>query len=129
MEQIIQLYLLQGNKNYDTHINHLQHALQTTQVAKNNGDSESFQLSCFLHDIGHLLLDENNNNPEFLKEDLKHETIGFNYLKTYFDSSITKPIMYHVLAKRYLCSIDPNYYQHLSEASKKKFLNTGWVFG
>ena len=125
VEEIIQLYQCQGNKNYDLHINHLQHALQTTQLSKNNGDSESFQLSCFLHDIGHLLLDENNKNPDFLKKDLKHETIGFNYLKKYFDLSITKPIMFHVLAKRYLCSIDQNYYQNLSQASKKSFLIQG----
>ena len=35
IEQIIQLYKLYGDKKYDLHINHLQHALQTTQLAKN----------------------------------------------------------------------------------------------
>jgi predicted HD phosphohydrolase len=115
------LYQEHGHKNYDSHITHLENALQTTELAKNNGESEEFQLSCFLHDIGHLLLDENNSNNDFLKEDLKHETIGFKYLCKNFNEEITYPIMYHVLAKRYLCTVDNNYYESLSNASKKSF--------
>ena len=34
----------------------------------NSGETQEFQLSCFLHDIGHLLLDEHNNNNNFLKK-------------------------------------------------------------
>ena len=30
--------------------------------------------------------------------------------------------MYHVLAKRYLCTVDEEYYSTLSDASKKSFL-------
>ena len=33
--------------------------------------------------------------------------------------------MYHVLAKRYLCSIDNNYYENLSDSSKKSFIIQG----
>ena len=32
--------------------------------------------------------------------------------------------MYHVLAKRYLCTVDEEYYSTLSEASKKVLFNT-----
>lgn len=121
INSIINLYIEQGHKKYDSHITHLEHALQTTEIAKKNGESEEFQLACFFHDIGHLLLDENNSNNEFLKKDLKHETIGFKYLYKNFNKDITDPIMYHVLAKRYLCTIDNNYYESLSIASKKSF--------
>lgn len=121
INNIINLYQEQGNKNYDSHVTHLEHALQTTELAKNNGETEEFQLSCFFHDIGHLLLDENNSNTDFLKENLKHETVGFKYLSKNFNREITYPIMYHVLAKRYLCTVDNNYYESLSIASRKSF--------
>ena len=122
INEIINLYITDGNKKYDTHITNLEHAFQTTQLAKNNGEIEEFQLSCFLHDIGHLLLDEHNTNEEFLQKNLKHETVAYKYLKRHFSNRITLPIMYHVLAKRYLCTVDESYYSSLSEASKKSFL-------
>ena len=122
IDGILKLYLLHGNKNYDPHITHLEHALQTTQLAKNNNETQEFQLSCFLHDIGHLLLDEHNNNNNFLKKDLKHETVAYQYLSKHLSNFITYPIMYHVLAKRYLCTIDNNYFNSLSTASQQSFI-------
>ena len=122
IKEIIKLYIDNGDKKYDTHITNLEHAFQTTQLAKDNGETDEFQLSCFLHDIGHLLLDEHNSKNNFLKKNLKHETIAYKYLKTQLPDTITLPIMYHVLAKRYLCTVNSTYYSDLSEASKKSFL-------
>ena len=122
INEIINLYITDGNKKYDKHITNLEHAFQTTQLAKNNGEIEEFQLSCFLHDIGHLLLDEHNTNETFLQKNLRHETVAYKYLKSHFSNNITLPIMYHVLAKRYLCTVDESYYSSLSEASKTVFL-------
>ena len=122
IDNILKLYLLHGNKNYDPHITHLEHAFQTTQLAKNNNETLEFQLSCFLHDIGHLLLDEHNSNNNFLVKNLKHETVAFHYLNKHFSNFITYPIMYHVLAKRYLCTIDNNYFNSLSQASQQSFI-------
>ena len=125
INEIVNLYKEKGHKKYDFHITHLEHALQTTELAKINNESEEFQLACFLHDIGHLILDEHNTNIHFLDKDLKHETIGYRYLSKYFSDNITQPIMHHVLAKRYLCTIDYTYYNNLSEASKKSFIIQG----
>lgn len=122
IDNILKLYIIHGKKNYDPNITHLEHALQTTQLAKNSGETQEFQLSCFLHDIGHLLLDEHNSNNNFLKKDLKHETVAYQYLNKHFSNFITYPIMYHVLAKRYLCTIDKNYFNNLSTASQQSFL-------
>ena len=41
-------------------------------------------LSCFLHDIGHLLLNESQSDSNFLQENLRHETIAYNFLKQYY---------------------------------------------
>ena len=67
--------------------------------------------------MGHLLLDENNSNNDFLKEDLKHETVGFKYLCKNFNEGLLS-IMYHVLMKDIYVQ-DNNYYESLSNASKK----------
>ena len=123
--KILDIYKNKGHHYYDKHITNLQHAFLTTQLAKNNNESDEFQLSCFLHDIGHLLLDEHDQNKDFLDSDLKHETIGYKFLSKYFSNNITIPVMYHVLAKRYLCSIDNNYYENLSDSSKKSFIIQG----
>eukprot|EP00756_Hemistasia_phaeocysticola_P021125 Hpha_TRINITY_DN15757_c2_g8::TRINITY_DN15757_c2_g8_i1::g.37594::m.37594 len=110
-----------GEKKYDDHITQLEHALQTAEYAKKEGESEEFQLSCFLHDIGHLILDEHSDSDTFLEKDLKHETVGFLYLKRYFPEQISTPPMFHVLAKRYLCTVDEDYYDKLSSSSKRSF--------
>ena len=47
-------------------VSRLEHSLQTTELAYKNNESEELQLSCFLHDIGHLLLDEHNDTNDFL---------------------------------------------------------------
>ena len=125
INEIMKIYKDNGDKKYDDHITHLEHALQTTEIAKKNNETEEFQLACFLHDIGHLLLDEHNSNNDFLNKDLKHETIGYRYLSNYFSDNITYPVMYHVLAKRYLCTTNKEYYNNLSEASKKSFIIQG----
>ena len=106
---------------YDKNISQLTHSFQTMEMAINKNFDEKFQLCCFLHDIGHLLLDENNSNEDFLKKDLNHELIGYNFLKNFFEEEITKPILLHVIAKRFLCSINNDYYNSLSESSKKSF--------
>ena len=58
---------------------------------------------------------------DFLKKDLNHENIASNFLKDFFSEEITESIRLHVVAKRYLCSIDNSYYESLSKASKNSF--------
>ena len=55
---------------YDKKISQLEHAFQTMEMGIKLDNNEDFHLCCFLHDIGHLLLKENNNNADFLNENL-----------------------------------------------------------
>ncbi len=116
---IIDLYKSKGLSNYDEYITQNQHAFQSFNIAYNKKYTKELQLSAFLHDIGHLLLDENRENDNFLNKDLKHEVIAYRFLKNFFDKKVTHPILLHVMAKRYLCSIDKQYYHALSDGSKK----------
>ena len=121
IDYVINLYLGYGHTKYDDNCTQLEHAFAVMKIAKDNNCSEKFQLSCFLHDIGHLLLDENNDNNDFLVNDLKHEHHGAKFLKYFLSNEIIAPITLHVKAKRYLCTVDENYYNNLSEASKRSF--------
>ena len=125
IDYILNLYLQYGNTKYDKNGSQLQHAFTVMDCAIKNNYSDKFQLTCFLHDIGHLLLDENNNNDGFLLNDLKHEFYGYNFLKQFLSKDIVIPIMLHVKAKRYLCTVNQDYYNNLSEASKKSFTIQG----
>ena len=121
VNNIIRLYEEKGHTYYDKNITQLEHSLQTAELAYKNNESEELQLSCFLHDIGHLLLDEHNDTNDFLEKDKHHETIGFSYINNMFSNKITRPVLLHVLAKRYLCTIDEKYYDNLSNPSKQSF--------
>ena len=110
-----------GQSYYDEAVTQLQHALQCALQAKKDCASNSLVTSALLHDLGHFLTDEHDENHNFLKEDFEHEEVGAAYLKPFFDEVVLTPIRLHVPAKRYLCTVDRLYYEKLSDASKRSF--------
>ncbi len=93
-----------------------EHMIQTAMLAEENKCSNDLICSSLLHDYGHFVIE----NPNQLVNDLidgNHETIGANYLKSFFSNEIIEPILLHVDAKRYLAR-DTKYFNSLSEASK-----------
>lgn len=110
-----------GQSNYDESVTQIQHALQAAHLARQNNCSDVTVTAALLHDIGHLLLDEHATQSDFLQEDLNHEEAGANFLAPYFPPAVTEPIRLHVPAKRYLCTVDDDYYDQLSDASKRSF--------
>lgn len=125
INSIIALYNLYGHYKIQSHINIKDHSLITASIAKKNNENDKVILSSFLHNIGHLILNEHNKKADFLKKDLKHEEVGYRYLKRNYDNDVTRPILYHVKAKRYLCTINFNYYNNLSNISKNMFYLQG----
>ncbi len=114
-----------GQTNYDEMVTQYQHAVQAAFLAKNEGFSDEMVTAALLHDLGHLLADENDNHDDFLEEDLNHEELAAAYLKEYFSDTVLDPIRLHVNAKRYICTTDRAYYDTLSEASKRSFAVQG----
>ena len=92
------------------------HMIQSAMLAEKAKCNDSLVCSCLLHDYGHFII-ENPDNLVKNNEDGEHESIGYEYLKTFFNKEIVEPIKYHVLAKRYLTR-DKKYFNFLSEASK-----------
>ena len=93
-----------------------EHMIQSAMLAEKAKSNEDIVCSCLLHDYGHFIIED----PDKLvknEKDGKHESIGYEYLKNFFNKEIVEPIKYHVLAKRYLVR-GKKYFNLLSEASK-----------
>ena len=102
-----------------------EHMIQSAMIAENAKSSNNLICSCLLHDYGHFILED----PDALvrkKVDGKHEFIGYEYLKKFFNKDVVEPIKHHVLAKRYLAR-NKKYFNSLSDASKTSLKLQGGV--
>jgi phosphonate degradation associated HDIG domain protein len=87
------------------------HALQCAQLAEQAGEPDALIVAALLHDLGHLMLAEDHAT------DMRHQDAAADALAPLFDADVTEPVRLHVAAKRYLCAINPAYFDTLSPAS------------
>ncbi len=93
-----------------------EHMIQSAMIAEKSKSKDNLVCTCLLHDYGPFLLDD----PDKLvrnNKDGKHEDIGYEYLKKFFQKEVVEPIKHHVVAKRYLAR-NKTYFEKLSKASK-----------
>lgn len=130
MKNVINLYKKYGDKGYiGEEITQLQHATQAALLA----EEYYFQLpenlrielvlGAFLHDIGHLLIFEDDSLETMGNVGVKnHEELGALLLEEFgFPDLTCQLVRKHILTKRYLITVKEGYYDKLSEASKKTF--------
>ncbi|HMD45296.1 MAG TPA: HD domain-containing protein [Acidimicrobiales bacterium] len=91
------------------------HLLQTATIAQAEGSDAPLVVACLLHDLGWLIGSGGAG----------HETRAALFLSEFFDRSVTEPIRLHVTAKQYLCTIDPDYYETLTLASRRTLHSQG----
>lgn len=117
-----------GNAMYSGEpVSMTEHMLQTAYAAEQDQASPMLVAAAVLHDYGHLL----HNLPEDCADqgiDDQHEALGAVALAAYFLPAVTEPVRLHVAAKRYLCAVDPSYYQTLSPASVQSLALQGGPF-
>lgn len=121
VNQVFSLYEKFGHADYiGEPVSQLEHMSQSAQLAMEEGFDDEVVLAAFFHDIGHIcvLQNEANNMGGFGVK--SHEKIGADYLREAgFPERVAKLVENHVQAKRYLTFRYPEYYDQLSEASKK----------
>ena len=119
VNDIFRLYELHGAEEYaGEKVSQLEHMCQAAMFAMEEQYDDEVVLAAFLHDLGHLLPAENGTMGVFGTID--HEKLGADHLrKLGFSDRLCRLIASHVNAKRYLTRRDQDYYQRLSEASKK----------
>lgn len=122
---LVALFAERGVSNYDERVSQLDHGLQCGALAMASGADDATISAAFLHDIGHLLLNEHDKDPEFLDTDRHHEAVGARFLSNWFDERVVTPVRLHVPAKRYLCAVEPKYHDGLSDASVRSLIVQG----
>jgi gamma-butyrobetaine dioxygenase len=84
-----------------------EHMLQAGALAEAAGAESPLVAAALLHDIGHLLGEDED----------RHAEVGANWLRQWFGAAVTEPVRLHVPAKRYLCAADAEYLGLLSAES------------
>lgn len=124
-DEILTLFRQRGDGAYfGEPVTQTQHALQTAWQASRDSAPPALVLAALLHDIGHLL----HRRGEDIADrgiDARHEGIGAKWLAQWYPPEVTEPIRLHVIAKRYLCHVDPVYAAKLSVASRQSLALQG----
>jgi len=128
MRKIVGLLEERGAIRYDSFSTQEEHARVTALMALRNGASPQLVATGFLHDVGHLLLNEHAGRSDFLASDKVHEEVGARFLQRAFPAQVIEVIRLHVDAKRYLCAVDAGYHGDLSWASQQSLRLQGGPF-
>lgn len=107
-------------------VSQLDHALQCAALAEREGASSQLVVAALLHDIGHLTADDEGAALQGI--DARHEIDGSGFLAAWFGGEVTRPVRLHVDAKRYLCAVEPAYFEGLSPASVRSLALQGGPF-
>lgn len=105
-----------GDQRYSEAVTQREHALQCARQAEHAGGDSALVTAALLHDIGHML-HKHGPEPAARGIDNRHEAIGAGWLAKRFPPAVTEPVRLHVDAKRYLCAVEPDYFDTLSPAS------------
>ena len=128
LADIEKLYAEHGHVEYSGEgVSQLEHALQTAQLAEKEGASDELVAAALLHDLGHLL-NLQGETPTLRGIDDQHQYFSIPFLRPLFPPAVIEPIRLHVDAKRALCDIEPEYYEGLSQDSKRSLTHQGGIF-
>jgi phosphonate degradation associated HDIG domain protein len=128
VDELLDLLETRGRAAYGKEaVSQHEHAVQAAMLAEAAGASTALISAALLHDIGHLVEDDDALAAE-RGIDAVHELVGANYLRDRFPPEVSEPVALHVPAKRYLCAVEPGYYEALSPVSKHSLSLQGGVF-
>jgi [1-hydroxy-2-(trimethylamino)ethyl]phosphonate dioxygenase len=124
-EQILELFWQSGAlENHGHTICQLTHALQAAELAENEGADDELILATLLHDLGNLL-SPTDLGATGLAGWLHHERRAARFLHGKCAPRIVWLVAHHTAAKRYLCSVYPQYEYQLSVASQRSLGQQG----
>ena len=118
VDEVLELLGRMGNALYfGEPVSQTEHALQTAWLAEQAGAAPDLVAAALLHDIGHLLVSD-DEPPDTTSGDPGHAEAAAAFLARGFVESVVETVRLHVPAKRYLCTVEPGYPSHLTPASQ-----------
>jgi phosphonate degradation associated HDIG domain protein len=116
---LTELFDAEGGREYlGEDVSMAQHMLQTAQRAREARASRALVVAALVHDVGHFT-GAVSGQALMAGTDNHHDEVAASWLGAWFGHEVTEPVRLHVLAKRYLCAVDPAYFEQLSDASKR----------
>lgn len=108
-------------------VSQLEHALQAAHAAEREGATSELVTAALLHDLGHML-NPQGETPTARGIDDQHQYFALPFIRALFGDAVCEPIRLHVDAKRALCALEPDYYEALSEDSKRSLTLQGGIY-
>ena len=116
-QELLEIFVGRATRRYGlSEVNQLQHALQCAALAEADGAPPATVLACLLHDVGHMI-HQLGENPAGRGIDDVHEQLGADWLARRFGPEVSEPVRLHVAAKRYLCTVESDYFGKLAPDS------------
>jgi phosphonate degradation associated HDIG domain protein len=126
VDELFDLYEAKGAVAYGERITQSDHALQCAALARGDGAPDALMVAALFQDVGHLVLDvQANEGFSLVRDDDRHEALGARILSALFGPSVAQPVALHVIAKRWLCTKEPQYGERLSAASQATLIAQG----
>jgi gamma-butyrobetaine dioxygenase len=124
VEELFALYEAKGHLHYGELVTGLEHGLQCAALARAQGATDALIAAALFHDVGWLVTDVGGDEG-FAPIDDDHAALGARVLSPIFGPAVAQPVALHVTAKRWRCTIDPDYFDELSPASQETFIVQG----
>jgi predicted HD phosphohydrolase len=124
LDDLFSLYEQHGHRKYGEDVTGLEHALQCAALAFDDGATRELIAAALFHDVGWFLIDDESSDDVVVVSD-DHAALGARILAPLLGPDVAQPIALHVVAKRWRCTIDPDYYDELSAASQITFVAQG----
>jgi len=116
-QELLEIFVGRATRRYGlSGVNQLQHALQAAALAETDGAPPATVLASLLHDVGHMI-HRLGEDPASRGVDDVHEQLGAEWLACRFGPEVSEPVRLHVAAKRYLCTVEADYFGKLAPDS------------
>ncbi len=116
---VVALFAARGGRRYGESVTQLEHALQCASLARRERADDEVVVAALLHDVGHLAA----RAPETPAGHHGHE--GATLLRPWMPERVAWLVEHHVIAKRYLYTVDARYAARLSPASVRSLAAQG----
>jgi predicted HD phosphohydrolase len=116
---LVGLFAEAGERAYGESVTQLAHALQCAALAHRDRGDDEVVVAALLHDVGHLV----SHRAEAPGH--HHGSDGAELVRAFVPPRVAWLIEHHVVAKRYLCTVDARYVDELSPASRRSYVVQG----